>query len=79
MVCADSGSSGGPRSNVRHQEVLLAEMPVEKVIAMLPEKLEAYTEHTITDRTVLLREPDQVREQGFGIIDNELEEELISL
>jgi DNA-binding IclR family transcriptional regulator len=60
-------------------KVLLAEMPVEKVVAMLPEQLEAYTAHTITDRAVLLRELDQVREQGFGIIDNELEEELISL
>jgi DNA-binding IclR family transcriptional regulator len=60
-------------------KVLLAEMPVEKVLAVLPEKLEAYTEHTITDRAVLLRELDQVREQGFGIIDNELEQELISL
>jgi DNA-binding IclR family transcriptional regulator len=60
-------------------KVLLAEMPAEKVVAMLPEKLEAYTEHTITDRAVLLRELDQVREQGFGIIDNELEQELISL
>jgi DNA-binding IclR family transcriptional regulator len=60
-------------------KVLLAEMPVEKVVAMLPEQLEAYTPHTITDRAVLLRELDQVREQGFGIIDNELEEELISL
>ncbi|MGY5890784.1 IclR family transcriptional regulator domain-containing protein [Blastococcus deserti] len=53
--------------------MLLAEMPVEKVIAMLPEKLEAYTANTITDRTVLLKELEQVREQGFAIIDNELE------
>jgi DNA-binding IclR family transcriptional regulator len=60
-------------------KVLLAQMPVEKVISMLPEKLEAYTEHTITDRKLLLKELDQVREQGFGIIDNELEEGLISL
>jgi DNA-binding IclR family transcriptional regulator len=60
-------------------KVLLAEMPVAKVIAMLPEKLETFTAHTITDRTVLLKELGQVREQGFAIIDNELEEELISL
>lgn len=60
-------------------KVLLAEMPVDKVIATLPEKLEAYTEHTVTDRTVLLKELDQIREQGFGVIDNELEEGLISL
>jgi DNA-binding IclR family transcriptional regulator len=60
-------------------KVLLADMPVAKVIAMLPEKLEAFTAHTITDRTALLKELDQVREQGFAVIDNELEEELISL
>jgi DNA-binding IclR family transcriptional regulator len=35
-------------------KVLLAEMPVEKVIAILPEKLEPYTSHTITDRPTLL-------------------------
>jgi DNA-binding IclR family transcriptional regulator len=60
-------------------KVLLAEMPVQRVVSILPEKLEAYTAHTITDRNVLLRELDQVREQGFAVIDNELEEELISL
>lgn len=60
-------------------KVLLAEMPVEKVTALLPERLEAFTAHTITDRSALLRELDQVREQGFAIIDNELEQELISL
>ena len=60
-------------------KVLLAEWPLEKLVALLPEKLEAFTEHTITDRKVLLRELDQVREQGFGVIDNELEEELLSL
>jgi DNA-binding IclR family transcriptional regulator len=60
-------------------KVLLAEMPAEKVIALLPEKLKAYTAHTITDRAVLLRELVQIREQGFAVMDNELEEELISL
>jgi DNA-binding IclR family transcriptional regulator len=60
-------------------KVLLADMSVEKVKALLPAQLEAYTPHTITDRAVLLKELVQIREQGFGIIDNELEEELISL
>ncbi|MFD2094195.1 IclR family transcriptional regulator C-terminal domain-containing protein [Blastococcus deserti] len=64
---------GSSRRPPPHGKVLLAEMPVEKVIAMLPEKLEAYTANTITDRTVLLKELEQVREQGFAIIDNELE------
>ena len=60
-------------------KVLLAEMPAEKVKLLLPEKLEAYASQTITDRRVLLKELTQVREQGFSIIDNELEEELLSL
>lgn len=60
-------------------KLLLAEMPTEKVITLLPEKLQAYTEHTITDRAVLLRELQQIREQGFGVIDNELEDGLLSL
>jgi DNA-binding IclR family transcriptional regulator len=58
-------------------KVLLAEMP--EALALLPEKLEAYTAHTITDRATLLRELQQIREQGFGVIDNELEEGLLSL
>ncbi len=60
-------------------KVLLAERPAERLRATLPEYLEAYTPHTITDRTALLAELEQVREQGFAIIDNELEPELLSL
>jgi DNA-binding IclR family transcriptional regulator len=58
-------------------KVLLAEMP--EAIALLPDKLEAYTAHTITDRATLLRELQQIRDQGFGVIDDELEEGLLSL
>jgi DNA-binding IclR family transcriptional regulator len=60
-------------------KVLLADMSAEKVKALLPERLEPFTADTITDRAVLIKELVLVREQGFGIIDNELEEELISL
>ena len=60
-------------------KVLLAEMSEEQVKALLPKQLPAYTPQTITDRTVLLKELSLIREQGFGIMDNELEEELISL
>lgn len=60
-------------------KVLLAEWSVEKVTALLPEKLDAYTANTITDRNALLKELDQVREQGFALTDNELEEELLAL
>ncbi|MFE5701448.1 IclR family transcriptional regulator [Rhodococcus koreensis] len=60
-------------------KVLLAEWPIKKVLGRLPEKLEAYTAHTVTDRAALLAELDRIRENGFALIDNELEEELISL
>ena len=60
-------------------KVLLAEMPRDKVIALLPERLQAFTPDTITDRKELLKELDRVREQGFAVIDNELEIELLSL
>ncbi|MDQ8702365.1 IclR family transcriptional regulator [Streptomyces sp. LHD-70] len=60
-------------------KVFLADLPPERARALLPERLEAYTEQTITDRVQLLRELDRVREQGYSIIDNELEEGLLSL
>jgi len=60
-------------------KVLLADMPERRILQILPEKLEAYTAHTITDRAVLLKELAQIREQDFAIIDNELEEELLAL
>lgn len=60
-------------------KVLLAEQSAEKLRATLPEELQAFTPHTITDRDTLLKELAQVREQDFAIIDNELEPELLSL
>ncbi len=60
-------------------KVLLAEQPADKLRTMLPEKLEAFTPHTITDLATLSKELEQVQEQGFAIIDNELEYELLSL
>ncbi|MEV4647222.1 IclR family transcriptional regulator [Saccharopolyspora sp. NPDC049426] len=60
-------------------KVLLAEQPAEKLRRTLPDELEAFTPYTITDRDALFKELEQVREQGFAIIDNELEPELLSL
>jgi DNA-binding IclR family transcriptional regulator len=60
-------------------KVLLAEQSVDKLCATLPEELEAFTAYTITNRDTLRKELEQVREQGFAIIDNELEPELLSL
>lgn len=60
-------------------KILLADMPAEQVRALLPETLEAFTPRTIVDRETLLQELKEVREQGYSVIDNELEEELLSL
>lgn len=60
-------------------KVLLAEKPMETLRRTVPDELEAFTEHTITDREALLKELEQVYEQGFAIIDNELEPELLSV
>ncbi len=60
-------------------KVLLADLPFERVNRLLPAELEAFTEHTITDKDALFREFDHVREQGYGVIDNELEDGLIAL
>lgn len=60
-------------------KVLLAEQGAEKLGRTLPDELEAFTPHTITDRAALFKELEQIREQGFAIIDNELEPELLSL
>ncbi|WP_017613113.1 IclR family transcriptional regulator [Nocardiopsis salina] len=60
-------------------KVLLAELPTERLAAVLPEELEAFASRTVTDRAVLAQELSEVREQGYAVIDNELEEGLLSL
>ncbi|MET4591850.1 DNA-binding IclR family transcriptional regulator [Arthrobacter sp. 754] len=57
-------------------KVLLAELDQDKVEAALPDKLPAYTALTITSRKVLFRELEQIRKQGYALLDGELEEEL---
>lgn len=57
-------------------KVVLAELSDEKVVAALPKRLESYTSKTITRRDALLEELRRVREQGYAILDDELEEGL---
>lgn len=57
-------------------KIMLAELDKEKVQAALPDKLPAYTAYTVTNRKDLLRELQQIREQGYALLDSELEEEL---
>ncbi|MGW7518450.1 IclR family transcriptional regulator [Streptomyces sp. NPDC054796] len=60
-------------------KILLADMSSAKLRESLPEKLEKFTADTISDRKTLLKELQEVREQGYAILDNELEEGLLSL
>ncbi|WP_115788962.1 IclR family transcriptional regulator [Arthrobacter silvisoli] len=57
-------------------KVVLAELSDEKVVAALPKRLESFTPKTITRRDALLEELRRVREQGYAILDDELEEGL---
>ncbi|MFE4542696.1 IclR family transcriptional regulator [Arthrobacter sp. NPDC056727] len=60
-------------------KVLLAHMPREKVVSLLPSKLPSYASRTITDRDVLLQELARIKEQDYALADNELEEELAAV
>ncbi|MFR9731766.1 IclR family transcriptional regulator [Saccharopolyspora sp. MS10] len=60
-------------------KIILAELSEDEIRGALPATLEAFTERTIVDRDVLLQELREVREQGYAVIDNELEAELLSL
>jgi DNA-binding IclR family transcriptional regulator len=60
-------------------KLILAEQSDDKIVAKLPAKLEKFTKHTITSRDALLKEVRQVREQGYSILDDELEEGLFAV
>ena len=53
--------------------VLLAELPPEQLRAIVPERLEPHTEHTIRTRDALEAELATVRRQGWALVDEELE------
>ena len=57
-------------------KLMLAEMSDEEVAQSLPKKLERFTPGTITKREALIKELHKVREQGYAILDSELEEGL---
>lgn len=60
-------------------KVLLGELTDEQVTALLPEKLDAITHQTITERDALLSQLNDVRSVGYATIDNEIEEGLFSV
>lgn len=57
-------------------KLILAELDDEEVVAALPKRLESFTKKTITRRDAFLDEVRRVREQGYAILDDELEEGL---
>jgi IclR family pca regulon transcriptional regulator len=59
--------------------VLLAELPPAELAAIVPERLEPRTEHTITSRAELEGVLADVRHQGWALVDEELEVGLRSL
>lgn len=60
-------------------KLILAEQSDDEIAAELPETLDSHTPYTITSRDVLLRELAKVREQGYAILDSELEEGLFAV
>ena len=60
--------------------VLLADLPDEEVMARLQQSdRQALTRHTVTDLDALLARVQQARKQGWSLVNQELEEGLISL
>jgi DNA-binding IclR family transcriptional regulator len=60
-------------------KILLAEQSDEKIEEVFPEELETFTRFTIARRSDLMKEIHTVREQGYAILDNELEEGLFTV
>ena len=60
-------------------KLILAEQSDDRIAAELPETLDSHTPFTITSRDALLRELGKVRDQGYAILDNELEEGLFAV
>ncbi|WP_449276856.1 IclR family transcriptional regulator [Leucobacter sp. GX24907] len=54
-------------------KMLLSFLDDDELATLMPERLPALTPHTITDRAALLTELHEIRERGYGVIDDELE------
>ncbi|MFZ5918837.1 MAG: IclR family transcriptional regulator [Chloroflexota bacterium] len=57
-------------------KVLLAFLPSEELERVLPERLDKFTPHTITDPDRLRQELARVRQQGYAVAQEELEKGL---
>jgi len=55
-------------------KLVLAELPDSRIVQLLPETLPKMTRFTLTSRRALLSALQKVREQGYAVVDDELEE-----
>jgi DNA-binding IclR family transcriptional regulator len=53
-------------------KAILSQLSDDEIRAILPERLAAHAEHTITDLEVLVRQVREVRESGLAHVDGEL-------
>jgi DNA-binding IclR family transcriptional regulator len=60
-------------------KILLADLADTRVSQLLSGTLVSFTPKTITDSKVLLRQLKEIRENGYAVIDNELEEGLFAV
>jgi DNA-binding IclR family transcriptional regulator len=60
-------------------KLLLAELPAERVEALLPDELPSLTRFTLTDRAQLIHNLRETGKLGYATMDNELEEGLFSV
>ena len=54
----------------------MAHLPPEHLDQIVSRGLPAYTEHTVTDRAKLREELEEIRQAGYGLAEEELEEGL---
>jgi IclR family pca regulon transcriptional regulator len=60
--------------------MLMADLPDEEVLRLLQASdRQAYTKHTVTEIQALLARVQQARRQGWCLVDQELEEGLVSM
>ena len=78
MGCANQ--AGEDNRNVARMSALLAGLPAETLQALMAIRpREAYTRYTLVEDEALLQAIAQVRSQGWALINQELEEGLISV
>lgn len=60
-------------------KIILADLTNAEIDTLLPDKLEAFTRYTITDRDFLIQQLAEIRAVGYATLDSEIEEGLFSV